>query len=394
MSFKILLITHKSPLPIKDGGAYAINNIIKGYLNKNCKVDLLILSTKKHSANKEILENTYNEANIFIQKINTRINLIKNLIINIPLILKKYYSKKVKDKITYILKNNQYDFIQIEGIQTTIYLNYIKKLTTTKIIYRPHNIEYKIWERFSKIQNNIFSKFFYKFISQNLKRYEKNIINKYDILIPITEIDANFFKTNGNFKPIHVHPFGIDINPEKINDEDNNLFFIGSLDWKPNIEGLEWFLTYVWKEIKEKFSEIRFYIAGRNPSKRIKSLIIKSKAEFIGEVDDSGEFIKKHKIMIVPLFAGSGIRVKIIEAMSYGKVILTTPIGIEGIPGEHMKNIIIAENKEDFIMYLSKIYNDKNLLNIISQNAIEFIKQHYNNNKLASELIDFYKQCI
>jgi len=80
--------------------------------------------------------------------------------------------------------------------------------------------------------------------------------------------------------------------------------------------------------------------------------------------------------------------------MLFGKIIITTPIGIEGIPAEHMKNIIIAENKDEFITYLDKILHDKNIANTISINAIEFIKNHYDNNKLINELIEFYRQCL
>lgn len=395
MKYKILLITHKSPLPIKDGGAYATNNIIEGYLKKKCEIDLLILSTKKHPANKVDIVNKYN-TNAYIQNINTKIELIRNLfLIKIPLILKRFYSKKVEETIKTLLNDNKYDFVQLEGLQTTPYISAIKKFSSTKIVYRPHNIEYKIWERLAKNQKCFLSKIFFKIISKSLHRYEKHLVNKYDIIIPLSEIDANFFKINNNSKPIHVCPFGIDIIENQSNIENNfDIFYIGSLDWRPNVEGLEWFINNVWIEIKEKFPEINFFIAGRNPSKKIKQLIKKSKAEYVGEVESSSEFINKHKIMIVPLFAGSGIRVKIIEAMSLGKIIITTPVGIEGIPAEHMKNVIIAENKNEFITYLDKILHNKNFAANISTNAVEFIKNHYDNNKLIAELIEFYQQCL
>lgn len=293
------------------------------------------------------------------------------------------------------MNNNKYDFIQLEGLQTTPYINIIKKISSTKIVYRPHNVEYKIWERLAKNKKCFISKILLKLVSESLQKYEQKLVNKYDIIIPLSEIDANFFKINGNTKPIHVCPFGVNIKENRFKIINNfDIFFIGSLDWKPNIDGLEWFLNNVWKEIKEKSPYLNFYIAGRNPSKKIKQLIKKSKAEYVGEVEDSSEFINKHKIMIVPLFAGSGIRVKIIEAMLFGKIIITTPIGIEGIPAEHMKNIIIAENKDEFITYLDKILHDKNIANTISINAIEFIKNHYDNNKLINELIEFYRQCL
>lgn len=99
-------------------------------------------------------------------------------------------------------------------------------------------------------------------------------------------------------------------------------------------------------------------------------------------------------IMIVPLFSGSGIRIKIIEGMALGKIIISTSIGTEGINSTHNKNILIADTPENFIKEIEKILHDQNIFSKIGKNAIEFVKENFDNLAISSSLIDFYKSQI
>lgn len=105
--------------------------------------------------------------------------------------------------------------------------------------------------------------------------------------------------------------------------------FLGALDWFPNQQGLLWFIDSVWPDVKAKVPEASLHIAGRNASTTLANKIA-SACDYYGEVDDTRKFISDKSICIVPLFAGSGLKIKIIEALAAGKVVVTTPIGAEG----------------------------------------------------------------
>lgn len=98
--------------------------------------------------------------------------------------------------------------------------------------------------------------------------------------------------------------------------------------------------------------------------------------------------------MVVPLFSGSGMRIKIIEGMALGKPIVTTPIGTEGISTHSEKNIIIADNEQEFINGVERLINDKELFHAIGSNAIEYIQEKFDNLALACALTGFYKKNI
>jgi len=164
------------------------------------------------------------------------------------------------------------------------------------------------------------------------------------------------------------------------------LSFIGSLDWMPNMEGVSWFLNKVWNVNQDKFSNVEFHIAGRNTPK---SFLKKVEKNFIihGEVPDAKEFILSCQVMIVPLFSGSGMRVKILEAMARGRVVITTSLGLEGINARDKKEVLIANTVNDFIKKIKMCQNDPALMLKIGSAASRLIASKYDNKKNAKHLI-------
>jgi glycosyltransferase involved in cell wall biosynthesis len=114
--------------------------------------------------------------------------------------------------------------------------------------------------------------------------------------------------------------------------------------------------------------------------------------EIIGEVDDALRFIHEHSIMIVPLFSGSGIRIKIIEGMACGRTIISTTIGAEGIHYTHPENILIADKPQEFLERISACLNDHMLMKKISRNARELVKKDYDRDRIIEKLLAFYQK--
>ncbi len=189
-------------------------------------------------------------------------------------------------------------------------------------------------------------------------------------------------------------PAGVEIEndrPDFSKVEFPSLFYIGALDWFPNQQGLEWFFENVWDEVIKNMPGLKLYIAGRNPQmwKYLKGKRLKN-VEIVGEVESSREFIKSKAIMIVPLLAGSGIRVKILEAMSLGRAIISTSVGAEGIDYKDGENILIADTKEEFLKQILKCANDFEYSKKIGENAFKLVKEKYEIGMLARKLFEFY----
>jgi len=399
----ILQIFNKVPYPPKDGGSVAVFNLSKGFAKAGHQVDLLCINTNKHYVNiSEIQESLSDNIHIYGININTDIKIIsvfKNFIFSdLPYIAERFISTEYEKELIEKLQNKSYDIIQIEGLYMMPYAEVIKKYSTAIISYREHNIEHEIWQLNLKQEKNILKKTYLKYLVKRLINFETSFLNKYDILIPITERDGQIFNNLGNNKPLHVSPTGIDIDKYKEKSQDFSeikFFHLGSLDWIPNIEGLLWFLKNIWNKIITEHPELTFTIAGRNASDNfIRQLSLYKNIVYKGEIEDAVKFMQQHNVMIVPLLSGSGMRIKIIEGASFGNVILTTSKGTEGIPAKNGKEILIADTPEEFIQQINFIFREKNKLKQISDTAKQFISVNFDNFAISKSLLNFYSKYI
>ncbi len=402
---KILQFCNKSPYPPLEGGPIAMNNLTKSLLNDGNIVKVFAINTNKYFVNINELPNEYiSKTNYESVYVDLKINFVKafvNLFSKKSLNVERFYTTKIQNKLIEILKNNKFDIIHIETIFLAPYLNIIRKYSDAKVVLRAHNIEHLIWFRLAKNEKNILKKYYLKNIAQKLKNFELEAINDFDGIITISKIDKKFLIGRGCKVPIKNIPFGIDTKfidtNDKLNKSNENekvsLFYIGSMNWLPNIEGLEWFFDNVWEKIIEKNLKIEFNIAGRYINQSFLNKNIPN-VNIYGEVEDAHKFISDNTIMVVPLFSGSGIRIKIIEGMLHKKAIVTTSIGAEGINYRDGHDIVIADTIEDFVVAILKLIEDSDYRDIIGNNAYELIKTEHNMNLITPQLIEFYEQII
>ncbi len=393
---KVLQICSQPPYPDNNGASKAFLSIAQGLLQIG--IDLNILSFATPASQPVFNEGSklfYKKTNYSfvdidnsIKPFDALINLFKKESYNIS----RFVTNEFEAELEKILKENSFDVIQFETLFTTPYLATAKKLSNAKMVYRSHNIEHLIWERRAEITKNPLKKWYLNHLAKKLKDFETEIVNNFDGIVSISEIDEETQKKylNPKVKTTSI-PIGFDIaesNP--VQPEEISFFFIGALDWAPNEQGLRWFLENVWEAVYKQFPDYKFYVAGRNiPSELYKWG--RKNVEICGEVPSSMEFIENHSIMIVPLFFGSGIRVKIAEAMSLGKTIISTNIGAEGILCKNYKEILFANTKEEFIQMITHCIENPSLVQSISEYAFQFAKGNFDCNSLARRLLNFYE---
>jgi glycosyltransferase involved in cell wall biosynthesis len=254
-------------------------------------------------------------------------------------------------------------------------------------------VEHLIWERLIENEKSFIKKRYLSLQNARLKKLELQILKEADGIVTITDYDKKLFEQLGIKTKAFVSPTGIVLDRYLINrsiTKPNSVFHLASMDWMPNTEAVDWFLEKVWRSNLEKETNLQFTLAGRFMSD---SYLKRSEGNLkvIGSIDDNIQFYNEHEIMMVPLQSGSGMRIKIIEGMAMGKVIVSTSIGAEGIPVTHNENIIIADTPEEFANAIKNLATNQELKNRIGNNARKFIEDNFENTKLISELLKFYE---
>ncbi len=397
---KILQLTNKIPYPPKDGGAIATLNLSVGLANLGHEITLLGMNTTKHYVDLKDIPAELSEKITFKEvKLDTKLSFfeaLQNLLFSkLPYNAQRFFCQNYRHRLKELLQEQSFDVVQLEGLYMAWYIDTIRKYSKALVALRAHNIEHEIWYRNAEQEKSFLKSLYLKNLARRIKRFKTDVINSYDLLVPITRRDASSFDFFGNNKPSLVVPAGFDTaaiqsQPEQI--KFLSVFFIGTLDWFPNQEGLIWFIEKVWPAVISQHPDIIFHVAGRNapPWLRDKLLNVKN-INFLGEIDDAHAFIREHAIMVAPLFSGSGMRVKIIEGMALGKTIVTTSIGAEGIDISHGENIFVEDQPGEFARRISELIQNKDLFDQMGNNAVQFVREHYDNQRISVSLAEFYK---
>ena len=396
---KILQLCHKPPFPPKDGGCIAMNNVTQGLIDAGHEVRLLTIYTHKHDLelnklSKEYIEKTKIQG-VFVD---TRVNLVdafSTLITQDSYNISRFFSTDFDIILSNIIKREKFDVIHLESLFMTPYIGTIRRHSKSKVVLRSHNLEYIIWERVAAGTKNLAKKAYLKYLSAQLKKYELDVITRMDGIAAISIDDQHKYESIGLQKPLINIPFGIDL--DGYSDQDNSpepaLFHLGSMDWRPNLEGVLWFLEDIWPRIHEKFPSLKFYLAGRNMPDHFEQMN-KPNVVILGEVDDAKEFMKSKQIMVVPLLSAGGIRVKIIEGMALGKNIISTNVGAEGIDCTDQKDIHLANDATGFCEAIEKLLTDHEHALQQQKAARKLVEDHFDNRVLISKLVDFYQNLL
>lgn len=394
----ILQICNKPPFPAVDGGAIAMNNTTQGLLNNGYNISVLAITTPKHPVSREDLPKEYLEQTNFQSVfIDTSIKLrdaFFNLFTKKSYNIERFISIDFTKKLQLILEENSFDIVIIESLFVTPYIPTIKALSKAKIVLRAHNVEHKIWERISLNTKNPIKKRYINLLAKRLKKYEIKVFDQIDGIAAMTSVDENSFKELGFTKNTKAIPTGYmikSLSPSQLKVEENSIFHIASMDWLPNVEGINWFLEKVWGEIQISHPNSKLYLAGREMPDTFYNLGLKN-VTTVGMVKSAKAFYLSKKIMIVPVLSGSGMRIKIIEGMALGKVIISTSIGAEGIKCTSGINILIADTPKDFAKAICKCLEAPEFCEKIGENARNLIAKEYSNDKISKKMITFFDE--
>ncbi len=392
---KILQLTRKFPYPPIDGESLNLSNFNSVLKEEGYSVDLLSFNTVKHYFKVEELPpkaNYYRK--IYDVYLDNRIKALDaglNLFSSLPFHVTRYITQEFKTKLLKVLGENKYDLILIESINLMPYHEIIKENSDAKIVYRAHNVEYEIWERITQNESNIVKKAYLSYLTRKLKRYELDKINQFDTILTVTQRDLKRYQDNGFKGKGIVVPAGIrgeNYTPSTLNNSNPvKISFIGSLDWIPNIEGLEWFFSKVWKTyIAECSSNAELHIAGRNIDKSVFQMESKN-VVIHGEVPDAKAFLNSFDIMIVPLLSGGGMRLKILEGLALGRIVITTSLGLEGIDAIDGEEVLIADSAEEFIEKLQFCENNTDKMLEMSRKAVALFKNKFDSSTIVQNFI-------
>ncbi len=396
---KILILCKKFPYPLHDGESQAIHGLSKSLSELGAEVSLLAMNTSKHFyAHKSLPEAMRHYKEVRTVAMDTSIrygDALRHLVMGRSYHISRFDQPTYRESLAAWLQEEQFDVVQLETLYLAPYLDTIRTNSSALVSMRAHNVESEIWERVCDNIRFLPKRWYLRKLTQQLKAYETEQLRHYDLLLPISKRDEQTFQCLGYDRKSRVLPIGLDTGCGEPNyavyRSAPTLSFIGSLDWMPNIEGLQWFLSDVWPAIHTAFPDLQFHIAGRNMPEQFLQLKMKNICVH-GEVPSACDFVNQYSISLVPLLSGGGMRAKILEAMSLGRTVLTTSIGLEGIRAKHKKDVLVADTAADFLNILKEYLSQPEQLEQLGKTAEQTFHSQYDRLHLAEGLLHTYHE--
>ncbi|UYZ64261.1 glycosyltransferase family 4 protein [Hymenobacter weizhouensis] len=398
----ILQLCPRVPYPPHDGGAIAMYDVAAGLARAGHRVTVLALNTPKHHQLTTVLDHLGPNVSLVTVDVDTRLSPVKalrNLLFShLPYNVERFVSEEVKAKLVELLAQEQFDVVQMEGTFVAWYARYWaggaqRGQHVPPVILRAHNLEYTIWEQLARNAGNPLKKWYLRQLAARLKQFENWMLCRFDAIAAITETDQQRLSALGAHPAIEFIPAGVDLSrfqPDPaIRPKPRTLFMLGSLNWLPNLEGLDWFLREVWPEARRRYPELELHLAGKDTPERIRQLQVPG-VTVHGFVESAAQFMQTYDLMLVPLLSGGGMRIKIIEGMALGKCILSTRLGAEGIHVRSGHDIVLADSPAEWLDCLGRYYRGELGPAAIGQEAARTAARLYDNRRVVERFLDLY----
>ncbi len=248
-----------------------------------------------------------------------------------------------------------------------------------------HNVETMIWRRTAEHARGV-KKLYMELQARRMFEYERAICRKVGYIIAVSEVDAAMMRDMFEVSNVAAIPTGVDIEYFRPGQTtaSADLVFVGSMDWRPNHDGVGWFASEILPLIRKQRPECTVEIVGRNPTPEIKALA-DGKFRVSGTVPDVRPYLWGSKISIVPLRIGGGTRLKIYESMAAKTPVISTSVGAEGLAYRDGTDIRIADTPQAFADACVQLLDDDAQRTAIAEAAWQMVASRFSWEQVSRE---------
>lgn len=376
---KIIFISGEIPYPANSGGRIVIYKRLQ-YLAANNDIYFYCIIDKE-SENEGVYElkkickevHLYNR-NKQRSKISTLLNLWKG-----PYACISRSIKDMRVDISFCYLQNSIDYVLVEFPQMLGAVP-VEILNSGKVVLEQHNIEYITMANLAESITNPIKSIIFRLEAKRLMKWEDKYYNdKIKLFTFVSLEDKCFFeKRYPDLKTYHF-PIGSEIQPiENKEQKSYNICYFGKMSYPPNAEASKWFVDKVFSLVRYKIPNAKFYIVGKDPLDSLFELAESNTNVIVtGTVEDIRNYYSLADVVVVPLFHGGGVKVKVLEALGYGKLVISTNKGIEGTDFRTGKDLLTADTEEEMANLIIDVFNDPSKYREIRNQGLKTIEDRY-----------------
>ena len=307
-------------------------------------------------------------------------SVARHLFDPVPYAVAQYRSRAYRRAVRSALARQSFDRIVCDFLVPAV--NLPERLPCPAALFT-HNVEAEIWRRHADTEKNALRKRLYKTQWRRMLRFEGKTVARFDRVLAVSDVDRDTLQRlyGDRLKaPVSVVPTGVDSDyfaPATSETRSKRLVFTGSMDWLPNADAAQFFCREILPIVREAEPEVTFTIVGRSPTPAVRRLAEDRGVEVTGRVEDVRPYLARASVYVVPLRIGGGTRLKIFEAMAAGRAVVSTSIGAEGLPVEHGRHLLLADQPGEFARSVIALLRDPDTRASLAREARALVTERY-----------------
>lgn len=389
---KLLFFTSKPIFPSVDGGCFASEKFLSCLLHANVDVQYATLSTNKHPFEitkfPEVLTEKIQPINYYVDTDLHAIEAFKSLFKSTSYNIQRFYSNEVEVALIELVKTSSFDGIIFDSLYTLSYLDGIRTVFKGKIAVRTHNVEHHLWQYYASEAVGL-KKWYLNRLARDLQKFELKKLNEVDAILSISADDSDEFKKMGILSEILNAPVNIKTDKKDLETVSYRIYHIGMMDWEPNRQAVHQLVQWM-PELRGRIPNLELHIAGSKSETFIQT--DEERGIFVhGFVENVSQFAQNHGVLVSPIRAASGVRIKFLEAMALGIPIVTTTLGALGIDHKSCNCLCIANTKEAFFKHIEELTTNASKREEIGRNALNYIDKNHNIDAISQTIVEVFE---
>ncbi|MEM7434221.1 MAG: glycosyltransferase [Myxococcota bacterium] len=388
----LVWITPKWPLPADDGARQATFHLLAALTAKGVSVDLhaIVPEDAVVDPDEAVAELGVRSARI-LRRPNPGPGLHLRNLVRDPtraLTLSQYVTREVRAALQQAAARPGVTVV-FDGLHAAAWVRDAANDVAAPIVYRAHNVESDIWFRAAETRAVVASDLL-RWQGRAVRRFEASLCGAADLVCTVSDSDTARLHELAPTANLLTLPIGVAAKPLRTTPpREDHILFVGRLDWPPNRDGLQWFLERVWPRVTRPLT---LTIAGSGDGGWIKAHLSDPRIRFVGRVESLTPYYHESVLSLVPVFYGSGTRVKAIESSLYGTSCLGTELGVEGIGLDPDHDYLRAESEDEWVNALNGLRPSDAVAR--GRSALRRVMARYDRDRVADEFIRVVQERI
>lgn len=391
---RILFLSTENPFPVDHGHHIRTYHTLKS-LSQRHEIHFVAFSQNQAGfENQDKLEEICTSVLIRKLKYSGRkqaILALKNFFSREPLVAQKYFDAEVAEEILRIVRQRKIDLVHFDMLHLAKYRSLIESLPCVLV---NHNVESLRLKRWADVESNPLLRYFLKYQQKKLLRFEKESCSIFSQCIVVSDFDKDYLQKLCRGQTFLTVPNGVDCEFFHANGgtgDSQNLVWTGSMSGPYNRDAVRYFIGEIWPLITAKVPDAKITFVGAAPPAELQNLANDNQNVIVaGYVDDVRPYVANANVFVAPLRAGSGTKIKVLNAMAQAKAVVTTSVGAEGIEAHNEYELLLADRAEAFAAKTIHLLQNPQEAKEIGLRARKLVEEKYDWKVVNRKMMELY----